>query len=235
MRNIRCDEILNREEFSKISDKDFEKQVEYYLIDKLNEYETTPSKNITLNEKPIKRYEVFNLVFEALDQDKKIFVLDTGLINYDEDVEESELYYSRIIAKRICENLKVLHEDAINGITELENEFKDDIDLVKQKIAELQELDENEFNLDLFASIALEDTEIADQLETLQLTNNDLTVENKELREKLKKSEEQIIDLSNKLKISLDSIEKNRENLQLHTQSRFEKFLIKIKKMINNE
>lgn len=235
MRNIRCDEILNREEFSKISEKDFEIQVENYLIDKLNEYETTPSKNITLQEKPTKSYEVFNLIFESLYNETKVFVLDTNLINYNDDKDESELYYSRIIAKRICENLKILNEDAINGIPELENEFKDDIDLVKQKIEELRELDENEFNLDLFASIALEDTEISKHIDTLQTENVNLVQENIILKENLKKSEEQIIDLSNKLKISLDSIEKNREHLELHTQSRFEKFLARIKKIINNE
>lgn len=234
MRNIKCEEILNREEFPNITGKAFEKQVEYYLIDKLNEYETTPSKNISLKEKPVKKYEIFSLIFEVLDEGKKVFVLDTDLINYSEDKNESELYYSRIIAKRICDKLKILNEDAISGIPELENEYKDDIDSLKKEIEELRELDENEYNLDLFASIALEDTEITEYLETLQTENDDLINENKDLKEKLKKSEDQIIDLSNKLKISLDSIEKNREDLELRTQSRFEKFLAKIRG-INNK
>ena len=51
-------------------------------------------------------------------------------------------------------------------------------------------------------------------------------------KEKLKSSEKQILELSNKLKISLDTIEKNREDLQLHTTSKFEKVINYVKKIL---
>lgn len=227
MRNIRCDEILKRKEFFNLSLEDFEEQVNRFCLDKMNEYETEPSKLETLKSYPEKKYEIFKLIFE--DGKNKIFILDTNLIYYKEDLKDRELYYSRIIAKRICDNMKRLNEDAIIGIPELENEYKDDIDSIKNKIDELKQLDENEYNVDRFAYDALVSTDIMDELDKERTTSLD---ENEKLKEKLKASENQIMELSNKLKISLDTIEKNRDNLNLHTTSRFEKIMNRIKRIL---
>lgn len=227
MRNIRCDEILDRNEFSKLSVKDFEKQAQNFCIDKMNEYETQPSKINSLSTYPEKKFEIFNLIFE--NGGNKIFVLDTDLINYSDEQEDKEIYYSRIIAKRICENLKILNEDAIVGISELEFEYKDEKEKIKAKIEELKELDENEYNLDRFVYDSLEETNILEDIEQLRNTAQ----ENEILKEKLKVSENQIAELSNKLKISLEAIEKNRKDLKLNTKSRFESFLEKVKKILN--
>ena len=144
-------------------------------------------------------------------------------------MEERELYYSRIIAKRICDNMKILEEDAIIGISESELEYKEDIDNIKSKIKELKELDENEYNLDRFAHNALKDTKFFEKIEE---GKDEISEENRNLKEKLKSSEKQILELSNKLKISLDTIEKNREDLQLHTTSKFEKVINYVKKIL---
>lgn len=227
MRNIKCDEILDRSEFLKLSISDFEEQVKRYCISKMNEYETEPSKVDSLKFYPEKKYEIFKLLFE--DGKAKIFILDTNSINYKEDLEERELYYSRIIAKRICDNMKILEEDAIIGISESELEYKEDIDNIKSKIKELKELDENEYNLDRFAHNALKDTKFFEKIEE---GKDEISEENRNLKEKLKSSEKQILELSNKLKISLDTIEKNREDLQLHTTSKFEKVINYVKKIL---
>lgn len=227
MRNIRCDEILKRSDFSKLSASDFEEQVNRYCIDKMNEYETEPAKIDSLKEYPEKRFEIFKLIFET--GNNKIFILDTDLIDYEDDAEEKELYYSRIIAKRICDNMKKVEEDAISGIPELEFEYKEDIENIKNKIKELKELDENEYNLDRFVYNSLIGTTIIDEVESLK---KDSSEENEMLKEKLRASEKQVIDLSNKLKISLETIQKNREDLKLNTTSKFEKFLETIKKII---
>lgn len=227
MRNIRCDEILKRSDFSKLSVSDFEEQVNRYCIDKMNEYETEPAKIDSLKVYPEKKFEIFKLIFET--GNNKIFILDTDLIDYKDELNERELYYSRIIAKRICDNMKKIDEDAISGIPELESEYKEDIDNIKDKIKELKELDENEYNLDRFVYNSLLGTTIVDEVEELK---KDASAENEMLKEKLKASEDQIIDLSNKLKISLDTIQKNRENLKLNTTSRFERFIENIKKII---
>lgn len=227
MRNIRCDEILKRKDFLNLSIPDFEEQVNRYCINKINEYETEPAKIDSLKSYPEKKFEIFKLLFDS--GKSKIFILDTNLINYEEDLDERELYYSRIIAKRICDNMKRLYEDAISGISELELEYKDSIDSIKKKIEELKELDENEYNLDRFAYNALVDTAIIEEIDTIK---KDSLEENEKLKEKLKLSEKQIIELSNKLKISLETIEKNRENLQLNTTSKFEKIINKIKKIL---
>ena len=224
MRNIRCDEILNRSDFLRLPLLDFEEQVKRYCISKMAEYENEPAKIESLKTYPEKKYEIFKLLFE--DGKSKIFVLDTNLINYEEDSEEKELYYSRIIAKRICDNMKRLYEDAIIGVPETEAEYKDDIESIKNKIDELKELDENEYNLDRFAHNTLKDTSIFDEVEELK---NEAFEENKKLKEQLKASEKTILELSNKLRISLETIEKNRENLQLHTTSKFEKIMKNIK------
>lgn len=227
MRNIRCDEVLKRSDFSKLSMSDFEEQVNRYCIDKMNEYETEPAKFQSLKEYPEKKFEIFKLIFET--GNNKIFILDTDLIDYEEEQEEKELYYSRIIAKRICDNMKKIDEDAISGIPELESEYKEDIENIKDKIKELKELDENEYNLDRFVYNALLGTSIIDEVESMQ---KEALEENEILKEKLKESEKQIMELSNKLKISLDTIQKNREDLKLNTTSRFERVLEKIKKII---
>lgn len=227
MRNIRCDEILKRKDFLNLSVLDFEEQVKRFCISKMNEYETEPSKIDSLKTYPEKKFEIFKLIFE--NGNSKIFVLDTNSINYYDDKKEKELYYSRIIAKRICENKKRINEDAIFGISQLEFEYKDEINKIKDKIKELQELDENEYNVDRFAYNALINTTIIDEVEGLKKDSSD---ENNELKEKLKTSEKQIIELSNKLKISLETIEKNRENLKLNTTSKFEKIINKIKKIL---
>jgi len=227
MRNIRCDEILKRKDFLSLPLKDFEEQVNRFCLDKMNEYEIEPSKLESLKSYPEKKYESFKLIFE--DGKNKMFILDTDLIYYKDDVKEKELYYSRIIAKRICDNMKILNEDAIMGIPELENEYKDDIDKIKDKIKELKDLDENEYNLDRFAYDALVSTKIMDELDEAKTSSVE---ENEKLKEKLKNSENQIIELSNKLKISLETIEKNRNNLNLHTTSKFEKIMNRIKKML---
>lgn len=227
MRSIRCDEILNKNDFSKLSVSDFEEQVKRHCISKMNEYETEPAKIDSLKLYPEKKYEIFKLLFE--DGKTKIFILDTNLINYKDDLDERELYYSRIIAKRICDNMKIIYEDAIIGVQELEIEYKENIENIKNKIEELKELDENEYNLDRFAHNALKDTSFFDGVEEFK---NDTFEENKKLKEKLKVSEEKIFDLSNKLKISLETIEKSREDLQLHTTSKFEKIIKRIKKLL---
>lgn len=227
MRNIRCDEILKRSDFSKISMSDFEEQVNRYCIDKMNEYETEPAKIDSLKEYPEKRFEIFKLIFET--GNNKIFILDTDLIDYKDELNQRELYYSRIIAKTICDNMKKLNEDAILGIPELEYEYEEDIENIKNKIKELKELDENEYNLDRFVYNSLLGTTIIDEVEELK---KDASKENSILKEKLKASENQIMDLSNKLKISLETIQKNRDNLKLNTTSKFERFVETIKKII---
>ena len=55
----------------------------------------------------------------------------------------------------------------------------------------------------------------------------------KKLKEKLKKTEEMILELSNKLKISLDDIEANRKKLKINNKSIFEKVLDRIKEILD--
>ena len=231
MRKIKCDEILNKSNFLGISDKDFIKQVERFCLDKMNEYEVTPKKSESLKTYPEKRYEIFKLDLES--QGDKIFILETKSINYDGEVEDKELYYSRIIAKRICDNLKRLNEDAAMQSTETKSMFLDEIQEIEKQIKDLKTLDEDEYNLDRFIYNSLFDSNIINEYEEIQTENITLEEENKELKEKLKKSEEIILELSNKLKISLDDIEANRKKLKINNKSIFEKVLDRIKEILD--
>ena len=231
MRKIKCDEILNKSNFLGISDKDFIKQVERFCLDKMNEYEVTPKKSESLKTYPEKRYEIFKLDLES--QGDKIFILETKSINYDGEVEDKELYYSRIIAKRICDNLKRLNEDAAMQSTETKSMFLDEIQEIEKQIKDLKTLDEDEYNLDRFIYNSLFDSNIINEYEEIQVENNTLEEENKALKEKLKKSEEMILELSNKLKISLDDIEANRKKLKINNKSIFEKVLDRIKEILD--
>lgn len=231
MRKIKCDEILNKSNFPRISDKDFVKQVERFCLDKMNEYEVSPKKSESLKTYPEKRYEIFKLDLES--QGDKIFILETESINYDGEVEDKELYYSRIIAKRICDNLKRLNEDAAMQSTETKSMFLDEIQEIEKQIKDLKILDEDEYNLDRFIYNSLFDSNIINEYEEIQTENVTLEEENKELKEKLKKSEEIILELSNKLKISLDDIEANRKKLKINNKSIFEKVLDRIKEILD--
>lgn len=231
MRKIKCDEILNKSNFLGISDKDFIKQVERFCLDKMNEYEVTPKKSESLKTYPEKRYEIFKLDLES--QGDKIFILETDLINYDGETEYKDLYYSRIIAKRICDNLKRLNEDAAMQSTETKSMFLDEIQEIEKQIKDLKTLDEDEYNLDRFIYNSLFDSNIINEYEEIQVENNTLEEENKALKEKLKKSEEMILELSNKLKISLDDIEANRKKLKINNKSIFEKVLDRIKEILD--
>lgn len=231
MRKIKCDEILNKSNFLGISDKDFIKQVERFCLDKMNEYEVTPKKSESLKTYPEKRYEIFKLDLET--QGDKIFILETDLINYDGETEDKDLYYSRIIAKRICDNLKRLNEDAAMQSTETKSMFLDEIQEIEKQIKDLKTLDEDEYNLDRFIYNSLFDSNIINEYEEIQVENNTLEEENKALKEKLKKSEEMILELSNKLKISLDDIEANRKKLKINNKSIFEKVLDRIKEILD--
>ena len=134
MRKIKCDEVLNKSDFLGISDKEFVKQVERFCLDKMNEYEVSPKKVDTLKSYPEKVYEIFKLDLES--QGDKIFVLETSLINYDGEEDDKEIYYSRIIAKRICDNMKRLNEDAAMKSIEAKSMFIDEIQEIEKQITQ---------------------------------------------------------------------------------------------------
>ena len=222
MRKIKCDEILNKNDYISLNDKDFEEQVLRYCLDKMNEYELSPKEITDLKEYPTKKYEIFEV---EIHEQPRIFVLDTSLIEYDEEIEEKELYYSRIIAKRICENMKILKEDAIMGNPETEALYLDEIEEKKQKIEEYKVLDEDEYNLDRFIYNSLKDTSILEDYSYLENSKSDLEKENEDLKIKLKESQDRVNELTKKLKISLDDIENNRKKLKMNNKSVFEKIL----------
>lgn len=229
MRKIKCDEILNKNDFLNLNDKEFRKQVEKFCYDKINEYEISAKKIESLTEYPSKQYEIFKLDLE--DEGDKIFVLDTKLINYNGEEQEKELYYSRLIAKRICENLKRLNEDAALQNIDTRTMFLEDIKEIEDKNKELKTLDEDEYNLDRFIYNSLS-SDIIEDFENIQNENISLEEENQILKEKLKKSEKVISELSNKLKISLNDIEENRKKLKINNQSIFEKIFDRIKEIL---
>ncbi len=230
MRKIKCDEVLNKRDFPGLTDSDFVKQVIRYCLDKMNEYELSPKKIETLKEYPQKVYEVFQLDLES--EGYRIFVLETDLIDYDGEETEKELYYSRIIAKRICDNLKRLHEDAAMKNIDTKSFLLDDIAEIEKQIEELKKLDEDEYNLDRFIYNSLFATDIIEEYEEVQSEKLSLEEENKILKEKIKKSEKTILELSNKLKISLDDIEANRNKLKINNKSVFEKVVEKLKDIL---
>lgn len=230
MRKIKCDEVLNKSDFRGLTDSDFVKQVIKYCLDKMNEYELSPKKIESLKEYPQKVYEVFQLDLES--EGYRIFVLETDLIDYDGEETEKELYYSRIIAKRICDNLKRLHEDAAMKNIDTKSFLLDDIAEIEKQIEELKKLDEDEYNLDRFIYNSLFATDIIEEYEEVQNEKLSLEEENKLLKEKIKKSEKTILELSNKLKISLDDIEANRNKLKINNKSVFEKVVEKLKDIL---
>lgn len=222
MRKIKCDEILNKNDYISLNDKDFEEQVLRYCLDKMNEYELATKDVSELKEYPSKKYEIFEVEIHGA---PRIFVLDTTLIEYDDEIEEKELYYSKLIAKRICENMKFLKEDAVMGNPETESMYLEEIEEKKQKIEEYKVLDEDEYNLDRFTFNSLKDTSILEDYEAIASSKHDLEKENEELKQKLKESQDRINELSKKLKISLDDIENNRKKLKMNNKSIFEKIL----------
>ena len=108
----------------------------------------------------------------------------------------------------------------------------DDIAEIEKQIEELKKLDEDEYNLDRFIYNSLFATDIIEEYEEVQNEKLSLEEENKLLKEKIKKSEKTILELSNKLKISLDDIEANRNKLKINNKSVFEKVVEKLKDIL---
>lgn len=227
MRKIRTDEILERKDFLNLNDSDFDEQVLRYCIEKLSEYEIGISKIDSLTEYPVKKYEIFKIDIK----NERIFMLDTNLIKCDYDLDSRELYYSREITQKICTTMKRLYEDAIMGNDEMEVMYQDEINNLKDQIKNLKELDEDEYNFDRFTYNSLKDTDFFENYNEMLENKNNLKTENEALKEKVEKSEKMILDLSNKLKISLDDIEKNRNELKVKNKSLIEKLISRIKKL----
>ena len=129
--------------------------------------------------------------------------------------------------------MKRLNEDAAMHSVEAKSMFMDDIKEIETQIKDLKVLDEDQYNLDRFIFNTLFDSEIINEFEEMQSDNISLEEENRLLKEKLKSSENTIIELSNKLKISLDDIEANRKKLKINNKSTFEKIFDKIKEILN--
>ena len=129
--------------------------------------------------------------------------------------------------------MKRLNEDAAMKSIEAKSMFIDEIQEIEKQIKDLKLLDEDEYNLDRFIYNSLFDSNIIDEYEEIQNENVSLEEENRLLKEKLKKSESMIIELSNKLKISLDDIEANRKKLRINNKSIFEKVLDKIREILD--
>lgn len=227
MRNVNPDEILKKIDYPNLNDKNFKEKVCSYCREKLNEIDriTEHERMLELKYFPRKKYEIFKLNVD----NGKIFVLNEDEIHYDEDKKDQELYYSPNIAKQICELLKQQNETSIGLV---EDKYSEEIKNANDKIEKLKELDDQEYGLARFLYNSFQDTNILEDYEKMYRSNENLELENKKLREKLKLSEKNIMDLSNKLKFLLDKIEKNRKLLDMDNKNVFQKIAEKLKNIL---
>lgn len=230
MRNINCDEILPREEFASLNDSDYEEQVIRFCQENLTKYKNDLIENYNgfIINAPSKVYEVFKLNSKI----SRIFLLNTNQINYNGDECDKELYYTANAAYKICLNKKILNEDATLGNAEIQADFKEEKDKLEKEIEQLIDNDNNCFNEDRFIFNTLDGSIILEEYNKVSSFKTNLENENKILKEKLKDNENTIIDLSNKLKISLDNIEKSRDNLSIKSKSKFENLFDRLKEIL---
>ena len=90
MRKIKCDEILNKNDYISLNDKDFEEQVLRYCLDKMNEYELATKDVSELKEYPSKKYEIFEVEIHGA---PRIFVASRSIRAFSTNASSSALLF----------------------------------------------------------------------------------------------------------------------------------------------
>lgn len=167
-------------------------------INKYIELKSEKAGEFSFNKKPIKQYEIYKL---SSDTDK-LMLINT---KYFPDTENKEVYYDKNIAIEIYDDMCQLDENVVNSFPELIELYQDDIVEKQNRIEELKKEDEIKFQEALNIYNLLNESEI---LKNMKENYNLIENENKEVKEQLKKANQYIKELSKKLQITLNKIEK---------------------------
>lgn len=123
--------------------------------------------------------------------------------------ENKELYYKFEIASKIHELLIDIHDSSINEFPEIESLCRTEIIRKEDEIKTLKKQDEEAFEYDSRVYEMISNSSFKADFDKLQKEIEGYKKENKNLSINAQKNNESIMDLSKKLKIALDWIEKN--------------------------
>lgn len=197
-----------------------------YFRDKYTMLLSSINKSENLLYQPIKKFEIFTL--DTLGG--KIFLAETSDLP---DGEGQDLYYNLKMANEIYQKLIDIKDASFNEYDEVEYIYEREILKNEDEISELKLKDEELFKTDLDTYNIIIQTPLYEKYQLLNRDKENLLKENDELNKTISKYNENIRNLSQKLKISLERI----EYLQRHKTfgEKLKELFIKDKKYLIDE
>lgn len=200
MRILKAKDIFNEKNVTKFDEEMLNIKAVKYFRDKYTKLLSCINKSENLLYHPIKRFEIFKL--DTLGG--KIFLAEKSELP---EGEGKDIYYNLKIANEIYQKLIDIKEASFNEYDEIQYLYEREILKNEEEISELKLKDEELFKIDLDTYNTIAKTPLYERYQLLNRDKEHLLKENGELNKTISKYNENIRELSQKLKISLERIE----------------------------
>ena len=190
----------NEEKLTKLDEEKLNIEAVKYFRNKYNMLLSVANGNVNLLYQPNKKYEIFTL--DTLGG--KIFLTETSNLPEGED---KDLYYNFKIGNDIYQKLIDIKDASFNEYDEVRYIYEREILKNEDEITELKSKDNELFEKDLEAYKIISQTALYENYQLLNKDKEYLIKENENLNKTILKYNENIRDLSRRLKLSLDRIE----------------------------
>ena len=207
MRILKAKEIFkstafseNKEKMTKLYEEQLNIKAIKYFRDKYNNLLASANENANLLYQPIKKYEIFTL--DTLGG--KIFLTETSDLPTGEN---KELYYNFKTANNIYQKLIDIQDASFNEYEEVKELYEREILKNESEIEDLKLRDNELFKKDLEVYELISQTSLYENYQILNKDKENLVKKNEQLNKTISKYNENIRELSRRLKISLDRIE----------------------------
>ena len=171
-------------------------------------------------EEPQKQYEIYRLISD----NESLMLINT---QYFPKTENKEIFYDKDLAIKIYENMVNLEENVICSFPDLIEIYQNDIIEVQNQIEKLKIEDNLKYEEDIKNYKMLCDS---DMFKIIKEDINNARRENLQLKQQIEKANNTIKNLSNKLEISLNRVEK-LQNSRLSLWDRIKNLLKRTKRL----
>ena len=207
MRILKAKEIFkqtafseNKEKMTKLYEEQLNIKAIKYFRDKYNNLLVLANENANFLYQPSKKYEIFTL--DTLGG--KIFLTETSDLPAGEN---KELYYNFKIANNIYQKLIDIQDASFNEYEEVKELYEREILKNESEIEDLKLRDNELLKKDLEVYELISQTSLYENYQILNKDKENLVKKNEQLNKTISKYNENIRELSRRLKMSLDRIE----------------------------
>lgn len=190
----------NKEKMTKLYEEQLNIKAIKYFRDKYNNLLVLANENANLLYQPSKKYEIFTL--DTLGG--KIFLTETSDLPAGEN---KELYYNFKIANNIYQKLIDIQDASFNEYEEVKELYEREILKNESEIEDLKLRDNELLKKDLEVYELISQTSLYENYQILNKDKENLVKKNEQLNKTISKYNENIRELSRRLKMSLDRIE----------------------------